>query len=353
MSSRVARTTTQENFMVSRRLKDHQLDYKLSGEQKVHVVYYLCRSGQLDHPHFIEVPLSSHHGLYLRALLHRLLCTSCVALSSSCFRIYKNGFVWHDVSKDDVIFPIHGQEYILKGSRILDFDCFRRLNQSWSITDLNEYKVYKSSETTAESTCKLATDVSTQTDDHRRRKKPAKEKKGCSVNEITELSREETVLPPQLDSRPKTLETLLKAEGVLMLGLEDQESNRTVENLSSGKMAVLMQLLSCGAVSFKQCVPTLMTGHTGCAIERGARKYKLERAEKELRSFGRVNLEEDEYFSGSLIAESNNCDLNRTGWEQTGCTSTRDQHGRTGARCLDELAPGARGQHGRTGSGAE
>ncbi|KAL0722442.1 hypothetical protein Bca4012_037041 [Brassica carinata] len=220
-------------------------------------------------------------------------------------RIYKNGFVWHDVSKDDVIFPIHGQEYILKGSRILDFDCFRRLNQSWSITDLNEYKVYKSSETTAESTCKLATDVSTQTDDHRRRKKPAKEKKGCSVNEITELSREETVLPPQLDSRPKTLETLLKAEGVLMLGLEDQESNRTVENLSSGKMAVLMQLLSCGAVSFKQCVPTLMTGHTGCAIERGARKYKLERAEKELRSFGRVNLEEDEYFSGSLIAESN------------------------------------------------
>lgn len=249
--------------------------------------------------------VSTHGPINGKALLHRLLCTSCVTLRSSCFRIYKNGFVWHDVSKDDVIFPIHGQEYVLKGSRILDFDCFRRLNQSWSITDLNEYKVYKSSETTAESTCKLATDVSTQTDGHRRRKKPAKEEKGCSVNEITELSREETVLPPQLDSSPKTLETLLKAEGVLMLGLEDQESNRTVENLSSGKMAVLMQLLSCGAVSFKQCVPTLMTGHTGCAIERGTRKYKLERAEKELRSFGRVNLDEDEYFSGSLIAESN------------------------------------------------
>lgn len=32
---------------------------------KVPVVYYLCRNRQLEHPHFMEVPLSSN-DLYLR-----------------------------------------------------------------------------------------------------------------------------------------------------------------------------------------------------------------------------------------------------------------------------------------------
>jgi hypothetical protein len=35
--------------------------------RKVPVVYYLSRNGQLEHPHFMEVPLSSNDGgLYLR-----------------------------------------------------------------------------------------------------------------------------------------------------------------------------------------------------------------------------------------------------------------------------------------------
>lgn len=33
---------------------------------KVPVIYYLCRNRQLEHPHFMEVPLSSPDGLYLR-----------------------------------------------------------------------------------------------------------------------------------------------------------------------------------------------------------------------------------------------------------------------------------------------
>ena len=34
--------------------------------RKVSVVYYLSRNGQLEHPHFIEVPLFSSEGLFLR-----------------------------------------------------------------------------------------------------------------------------------------------------------------------------------------------------------------------------------------------------------------------------------------------
>lgn len=35
----------------------------------VSVLYYISRNGHLDHPHFMEVPLSSSHGLYLRGNL--------------------------------------------------------------------------------------------------------------------------------------------------------------------------------------------------------------------------------------------------------------------------------------------
>lgn len=42
-------------------------NHKLS---KVPVVYYLSRNGQLEHPHFMEVPLSSRDGLYLRGMFN-------------------------------------------------------------------------------------------------------------------------------------------------------------------------------------------------------------------------------------------------------------------------------------------
>lgn len=36
--------------------------------RKVSVVYYLARGGHLEQPHFMEVPLSSIEGLYLRGI---------------------------------------------------------------------------------------------------------------------------------------------------------------------------------------------------------------------------------------------------------------------------------------------
>ncbi|KFK33966.1 hypothetical protein AALP_AA5G084800 [Arabis alpina] len=287
------------------KLKDHQLHSKPSGERKVPVVYYLCRkNGQLDHPHFIEVSLSSNHGLYLKDVINRLnhlrgKAMACL-YSWSSKRIYKNGFVWQDLSENDLIFPVQGQEYILKGSQLLEFDnkesdfstvvTHHRRNQSLSSID---YKVYKS----PESTRKLATEASTQTEDLRRRKKPTTEK-----DEITELSREEMISPPQeSDSSPETLESLMNSDGRLIVIPEDEETNRTMENLSSGKMGVLMQMISCGAMSFKKCGPMVMEE---CTVGSGTGNYRMERAEMELRSFGRVKLEEKEYFSGSLIDES-------------------------------------------------
>ncbi|KAJ8543882.1 hypothetical protein K7X08_025500 [Anisodus acutangulus] len=91
---------------------------------KVPVVYYLSRNRQLEHPHFIEVPLSSPDGLYLRDVIERLNVLRGRGMASlhswSCKRSYKNGFVWHDLCEDDLILPAHGNEYVLKGSELFD-----------------------------------------------------------------------------------------------------------------------------------------------------------------------------------------------------------------------------------------
>ncbi|THU47888.1 hypothetical protein C4D60_Mb09t20410 [Musa balbisiana] len=91
---------------------------------KIPVVYYLSRNRHLEHPHFIEVPLSSPEGLYLRDVIDRLNVLRGKGMAAmyswSYKRSYKNGFVWHDLSEDDLILPSQGNEYVLKGSELLD-----------------------------------------------------------------------------------------------------------------------------------------------------------------------------------------------------------------------------------------
>lgn len=92
--------------------------------RKVPVVYYLCRNRQLEHPHFIEVPVASPEGLYLRDVIDRLNVLRGRGMASmyswSSKRSYKNGFVWHDLCEDDLILPSNGNEYVLKGSELFD-----------------------------------------------------------------------------------------------------------------------------------------------------------------------------------------------------------------------------------------
>ncbi|EPS59694.1 hypothetical protein M569_15111 [Genlisea aurea] len=105
---------------------DH--DYGVHQQQKqirkVPVVYYLCRNRQLEHPHFMEVPLASSGGLYLRDVIERLNVLRGRGMASlyswSCKRSYKSGFVWHDLCENDLILPVHGSEYVLKGSELFE-----------------------------------------------------------------------------------------------------------------------------------------------------------------------------------------------------------------------------------------
>ncbi|KAK9022357.1 hypothetical protein V6N11_002629 [Hibiscus sabdariffa] len=350
--------------------KRHNDNYKSSSitERRVAIVYYLSRNGQLQQPHFMEVPLSSNDGLYLKDVMNRLNLLRGKGMASlyswSCKRSYKNGFVWHDLAENDFINPSHGQEYILKGSEIVDHtinsqalditsssfrlpkplesqksenerdfpSARRRRNQSWSSIDLrdHEYKVYKA-ESSYESARRLAAaDASTQTDDKRRRRKPLakeseiEEQQSTENQELehthtTELSREE-ISPPPSDSSPETLETLMKADGRLRLGNgggNEGSTNRTAESCPSGRIkasSVLMQLVSCGSISFKDCGASSekddegfwLMGHYKSRLARGAGNCsqvgnEAAGIEREVESFSRVTLEDKEYFSGSLI----------------------------------------------------
>uniref|UniRef100_A0A5B6ZJM8 SOSEKI DIX-like domain-containing protein n=1 Tax=Davidia involucrata TaxID=16924 RepID=A0A5B6ZJM8_DAVIN len=326
---------------------------KLKSDRKVPVVYYLSRNGQLEHPHFMEVPLSSPEGLYLRDVINRLNFLRGKAMGSiyswSSKRSYKNGFVWHDLAENDFIYPAHGQEYVLKGSELLEGtlitksdesmsscskkpppdsrksggDCdfqvaTRRRNQSWSAIDFQEYKVYKS-ESSGESAGRAPADASTQTDDKRRRRRALREveedereenSKEAYQNQSTELSRDE-ISPPPSDSSPETLESLMKADGRLVLCPEGVNDDPTANNHPSGRLkasSVLMQLISCGSISFKDCGPTYLKdqgfslmSHYKARLPRGGGSNQ-EAALVENPSFGgRVKLEDKEYFSGSLI----------------------------------------------------
>ena len=276
------------------------------------------------------------------------------------YRGYKNGFVWHDLSENDFIHPTQGQDYILKGSEIVEHNVTgagarvnkseeesnspvaitRRRNQSWSSIDMNEYRGYKS-ESFGGSAERIGADAATQTEEKLRRRRAAREEEVVEIqekndrrieagmegervphvtcddndsnNHTTELSRDE-ISPPPSDSSPETLETLMNADGRLGLrSSESQKDNLTVESCPSGRMrasSVLLQLLSCGAVSFKECGANAvkdrgfsLVGHYKSRMPRGAGNHsgKETGTSMEIPDLSRVRLEDKEYFSGSLI----------------------------------------------------
>ncbi|KNA10667.1 hypothetical protein SOVF_142250 [Spinacia oleracea] len=352
----------------------------------VPVVYYLSRNGQLEHPHFMEVSLSSPHGLFLSDVIHRLNLLRGKSMASryswSSKRSYKSGYVWHDLAENDFIHPVHGGEYVLKGSEILveaavssstvsksfetettssasssakntpaaedsEFPVVvrnRRRNQSWGAIDLHEYKVYKA-ESPLEFAGKAAANASTQTEEKRRRRKAViikeepeeeeEEERREKVERVqeeeqqsTELSRDD-ISPPPSDSSPETLESLMKADGRILLPSSSSSSsqvvnhsdhNQTVGSCPSGRMkasTVLMSLISCGSVSFKDCGATAvkdqgfsLISHYKTRVPRGTNQSLVEGGNEMMMveiennvssKFAKMALEDKEYFSGSLI----------------------------------------------------
>ncbi|XP_022764544.1 protein UPSTREAM OF FLC-like [Durio zibethinus] len=257
------------------------VERKSNKEQKVPVVYSLSRNGQLEHPHFLEVPLSSPQGLFLKDVINRLNSLRGAGMANryswSSKRCFKNGYVWQDLSENDFIYPSHGREYILKGSLLLEtslsFRSYetvsstssvskifsetnssgedsnvraknRRKNHSWSeFKELNEPKIYEA-RTSREFRSKINS-ASTQIDDNARQRRVKDE--GAEEHE-REGNRGIIELNGQQPSRPSS-NSSSEVLGSLNISADIRDQN--VENdRPSGRIkasAVLMQLMACGS----------------------------------------------------------------------------------------------------------
>ncbi|GER40255.1 hypothetical protein STAS_16910 [Striga asiatica] len=91
--------------------------------KKLQIVYYLSRNGHLEHPHYMELTHLAHQHLRLKDVIDKLTVLRGKAMPSlyswSCKRSYKNGYVWNDLTENDVIYPSEGAEYVLKGSELM------------------------------------------------------------------------------------------------------------------------------------------------------------------------------------------------------------------------------------------
>ncbi|KAF7135309.1 hypothetical protein RHSIM_Rhsim08G0009300 [Rhododendron simsii] len=109
--------------------------------RKVQVVYYLCRNGLLEHPHYMEVTHLAHQPLRLKDLTDRLTVLRGKSMPSlyswSCKRSYKNGYVWNDLGENDVIYPSEGAEYVLKGSELIH-PCTEKFQQRLQVSTLSQ-----------------------------------------------------------------------------------------------------------------------------------------------------------------------------------------------------------------------
>ncbi|KAD5803383.1 hypothetical protein E3N88_14743 [Mikania micrantha] len=262
--------------------------------RKVPVLYYLCRNRQLEHPHFIEVPIVSPDGLYLRDVIEKFDSLRGKGMASmyswSCKRSYKNAFVWNDLCEDDLVVPAHENEYILKGSElVVEHNSGRfgpaRSIKSQSLEQLNEppssitqdvysssskmigkkiktsqedencdnltrYKIYKSTHGIA--------DASTQTDEHVKVQETSRRSFLIDDGPVESTT---TNSPPSSSGacssayKTDTLESLMKADNsdfkTSEKHQEEEEKQEQYEVSPNTKIRALLQLIFCGSISFQ------------------------------------------------------------------------------------------------------
>ncbi|PPR99148.1 hypothetical protein GOBAR_AA21520 [Gossypium barbadense] len=238
---------------------------KPNNDQKVPVVYYLSRNGHLEHPHFLEVPLSSPQGLFLKDVINKLNTLRGDSMANrfswSSKRSYKNGFVWQDLSENDYIYPCNGREYILKGSLLLEsslsFRSYETVSSTSSISK-NSSETYSSSEDSnvAGKTRRKYHSWSEfkELDDEQKIYKAKTSRdfssKGNSVSTQTEHEMGSNQV--QEDSRPSSNSN---SEILKSMNIAADIRDQSVENdRPSGRIkaaAVLMQLIACGSKRVK------------------------------------------------------------------------------------------------------
>ncbi|XP_062209146.1 protein SOSEKI 2-like [Phragmites australis] len=276
--------------------------------RKVQIIYYLCRNGQLEHPHFMELAQHPHQPLRLKDVMDRLTLLRGKGMpalfSWSCKRNYKNGYVWNDLSENDVIYPSDGVEYVLKGSEIFP-GCSSDRFQHLRVTDRSPTKPLALPHSHKQYMDSYRDDAVEDPEDdelgyqyHRRPGAARLARPDKPVSARTNRGRP-VELPVEETSPPSSTSSDKPPPAIQQPGRADQEP----EPNRPGSM--LLQLIACGS--------TAATGGSGPRLSCGLVSRLSSRAgvdEEEAaggelsRRFGHLAVEDKEYFSGSIVEGS-------------------------------------------------
>lgn len=183
--------------------------------------------------------------------------------------------MWQDLSENDFIYPCRGNEYILKGSQLLDksisFRSYetalssantnssetsssssedsnfpaivRRKNRSWSsLNELNGHEIYKGM---------IGINASTQTNDHKRERIINSEEVGYNRDGIADLSREQ-ISPPQSRLCEQSIESLKDCiEADASADVPHQSAGKDIPSGRMKAAPIFMQLIACGSRRIK------------------------------------------------------------------------------------------------------
>ncbi|KAK4791095.1 hypothetical protein SAY86_031508 [Trapa natans] len=330
------------------------------------VVYYLTRNGQLEHPHFMEVPHLPNFPLRLKDVMSRLTDLRGKGIPSmyswSCKRSYKNGYVWNDLSDNDVILPVDGTEYVLKGSEIIvhnyserfqqpiirnrqinsheagqvskrsarttrsehieeDYTCRELEHESdgQEEYELDEEKTSYTSSTTPHSRCSRGVTTDELEEPH-----DVPEYESETQTETQQKKKENPCLePPSSSHLSSTTSPILDQKSVTHSTDSSRDSRRfsnkdmvdshVIPRFTLGTNSVLRQLISCGSMARAVPKSDCNSSDHRCdllkgAVYKNAAKTTLVQDEatmilymSENPRFGNLQSQEKEYFSGSII----------------------------------------------------
>ncbi|PKA59480.1 hypothetical protein AXF42_Ash016504 [Apostasia shenzhenica] len=304
----------------------------------------------------MEISHIPNQNLRLKDVIEKLTVLRGRGLPSlfswSCKRSYKNGYVWNDLSENDVIYPADGAEYVLKGSEIIhscigpnSLERIQHLQlgngrlrplpgntQPLEPEGENEMLEEEQEEDVGKEIVAEAAGHRSASDDTGRRSKAPNSRcsRGVSTDEIERhhpaakhINARHTEIPLS-DSSPPSSSSSDKApaaaSGCASFRLEDGDP---IADPGLTRSSVLLQLISCGSVAAKARAAgesSSFSGFLKSSVALGGRNsggslrisgasvsVAAAEAEAELQcmsenpsKLGNPQLEEKEYFSGSI-----------------------------------------------------
>ncbi|KAI4992993.1 hypothetical protein ZWY2020_007306 [Hordeum vulgare] len=313
--------------------------------RRVQIIYYLCRNGQLEHPHFMELAQHPHQPLRLKDVMDKLTLLRGKGMpalfSWSCKRNYKNGYVWNDLSEGDVIYPSDGVEYVLKGSEIFPGCSSAEVQYSTVAVTVQLISVFLI-------TSRWSGPVPAPPGDRQvadqaaagppaqpqavRGRLPGRRRRGPEDDELGYLTTGERAGSAGWPGPNKAVSARTNRGHPVELPVEEtsppsstssdkpppaQQASRCDEAEPNRAGSMLLQLIACGAVTAgpakcggraeprRSCgLVSRLSSRAGAEADEDEEEGEEEAGGELGRRFGRVGVQEKEYFSGSIIVDS-------------------------------------------------